>query len=85
VGPTFDLVGERYADFTNSYEVDDYGLLGARGGFEARSWRLFVEVQNALDEEYVSMFSVRDVADAGDAILQPGAPLSAYVGVELSL
>jgi iron complex outermembrane receptor protein len=85
VGPTFDLVGERYADFANSYEVDGYGLVGLRGGFEGSSWRLFVEVQNALDEHYVSTFSVRDVAGPGDAILSPGAPVSAYVGVEFSL
>jgi iron complex outermembrane receptor protein len=84
VGPTFDLVGERYADFANSYEVDDFGLLGIRGGFEGSSWRVFAEVQNALDEHYVSTFSVRNVANAGDAILSPGAPVSAYAGVEFA-
>ncbi len=85
VGPTFDFVGERFADFTNTFEVDDYSLLGLRSGFEASSWQVFVEVQNVLDEEYVSTFSVRDTAGAGAAILYPGAPLSVYAGIEFSL
>jgi iron complex outermembrane receptor protein len=84
LGPTFDLVGERYADFANSYTIDDYRLLGLRGGFEGRSWRFFVDVHNALDENYISTFSVRNVAGPADAILSPGAPVSAYAGVEFS-
>ena len=32
-GPTFDFVGERFADFSNTYKVDSYQLLGLRGGF----------------------------------------------------
>lgn len=84
IGPTFDLVGERYADFANSYEVDSYGLLGVRGGFEGPSWRVFAEVQNALDENYISTFSVRNVAGPDDAILSPGAPVSAFAGVEFA-
>lgn len=83
-GPTFDWVGERYADFANDYEVDDYALLGVRGGYEAGSWRVFVEIQNLLDEEYVATFSVRDFAAPDAAILNPGAPLSAFAGVELA-
>ena len=83
-GPVFDLVGERWADFSNSYRVDDYQLLGARAGYEGRDWRVFVEGVNLLDKQYVATLSVRDAAAANAAILQPGAPLSVYAGVEFA-
>ena len=78
----WDVNGERYADFTNTYEVDDYALLSLRAGFEATGWRAFVELENALDKAYISTFSVRDTAAPDATILSPGAPLSAYAGVE---
>ena len=31
-GPTFDLVGRRYADFENTWSVGTYGLLGRAWG-----------------------------------------------------
>ena len=45
-GPTFDFVGERYADFANSYTVDGYGLMGLRAGVSGRRWEVFGEVRN---------------------------------------
>lgn len=80
MGPTFDVVGERYADFTNSYKVDNYELLGLRGGYDNKKWEVFAELKNLTDEEYVSTLSVLNDANAGSAILYPGAPRSAYVG-----
>ena len=85
LGPTFDLVGDRYADFANRYEVGDYGLLGLRGGWEGDGWRVFATVHNLLDEHYVSTHSVRNVAAADAAILHPGAPRTAYAGVSVAL
>lgn len=81
-GPTFDLVGARYADFSNTYRIDGYSLLGLRAGIERDSWNLFGEVKNLLDETYVAAISVRNQADTGAAVLQPGAPRSVYVGVQ---
>lgn len=83
-GPTFDLIGKRYADFVNSYEVGSYELLGLRGGFSSKRWELFGELRNLLDEEYVAMLNVRDRAAPTAEILFPGAPLSAYVGMRLT-
>ena len=37
-GPTFDLIGDRYADFANTYAVGSYELLGLRAGFSGRRW-----------------------------------------------
>jgi iron complex outermembrane receptor protein len=85
VGPTFDLVDKRYADFSNTYKVDSYGLLGLRGGFTASRWEVFAEVNNLLDTEYVSTLSVRNIAPSDAAILYPGAPLSFYTGIRFQM
>lgn len=82
-GPTFDLVGARWADFSNTYRVGAYTLMGLRVGVERERWEVFGELRNAFDEAYVGTMSVRDTADADAAILQPGAPRSVYVGMRL--
>lgn len=83
-GPTFDVIGSRYADFSNTYDVGSYELLGLRGGFAGRGWEVFGELRNLLDEDYIATVSVRDVAGPGAEILFPGAPRSAYVGARVS-
>ncbi|WP_323846957.1 TonB-dependent receptor family protein [Microbulbifer magnicolonia] len=81
-GPTLDVVGERYADFSNTYTVDGYGIWGLRAGLNAAKWRVFAEMKNLTDKEYIARHSVRDIAAVDAAILHPGEPLSAYAGVE---
>ncbi len=83
-GPTFDLVGKRYADFQNSYQVDDYHLLGLRSGLARANWKLFVELRNLLDEDYVTSISVRNIADPNSAFLNPGLPRSVFAGLQYS-
>lgn len=82
-GPTFDIVDERYADFSNTYKVGSYALLGLRTGFSAVDWEVYAELRNVGNREYISMFTVKDVAQASDAILNPGEPRSAHVGLKL--
>lgn len=82
LGPTLDVVGARYADFSNSYKVDGYHLWGLRAGMVADRWRLFAEVKNLGDKRYVVSHGVRDFAAADAAILNPGEPLSVYAGIE---
>ena len=53
-GPTFDMVGERYADFVNSYTVDSYNLLGFRAGWDRGTWSVYAEFHNVLDENYIA-------------------------------
>jgi iron complex outermembrane receptor protein len=84
LGPTFDLVGKRYADFANTYSVDSYQLLGLRSGYAAGRWEVFAELRNLLDEDYISTVSVRDRASPDADVLFPGAPLSAYIGGRLT-
>ncbi|MFD0882678.1 TonB-dependent receptor family protein [Variovorax dokdonensis] len=79
-GPTFDIIGQRYADFSNTYEVDGYTLWGLRAGYTAKQWEVYGELRNAGDKAYVSYFSVRDKAAADAAILTPGSPRALYVG-----
>lgn len=81
IGPTFDFVGARFADFANTYRVDSYSLLGLRTGYSADRWDVFGELRNVLDEDYIATMSVRNRAFENDAILQPGAPRSVYVGL----
>lgn len=83
-GPTFDFVGERYADFANSYRVDSYALLGLRAGFGGRRFEVFGEVRNLLDEDYIATLSVMNEAAADARVLYPGAPLSAFFGARVS-
>jgi iron complex outermembrane recepter protein len=82
-GPTVDLVGPSYADFANTYDIDEYVLLGLRGGYDAKRWNCFVEVRNLLDEDYVNTSGAATTAAPTDAVLYPGEPLSVYAGVEM--
>lgn len=82
IGPTVDYVGERYADFANSYKIDDYTLFGLKSGWSNQNFKIFAEVRNLFERDYIASHSVRAVASEADAILNPGAPLSAYVGIE---
>jgi iron complex outermembrane receptor protein len=84
-GPTFDFVGERFADFANTYSVKSYGLLGLRGGYAAERWEAFAELRNLLDEAYIATVNVRNQAAANARVLYPGAPLSGYVGLRFKL
>lgn len=85
VGPTFDVIDERYADFANTYKVGDYQLLGLRGGYTTERWEVFTQVDNLLDTEYISALSVRNIALPDAEILSPGAPLSVYAGFRYQL
>ena len=80
-----DYVSERYADFVNSYKVDSYTLFGLKSGWSNKNFRVFGEVRNLFERDYIASYSVRAVAAESDAILNPGAPLSAYIGIEYKL
>lgn len=81
-GPTFEVVGERFGDFANTYVVDDYSLLGLRGGWSGQGWNVYADLGNVLDEEYAATHYVRNVAPDEAAILFPGAPRSVFIGLE---
>jgi iron complex outermembrane receptor protein len=83
-GPTFDVIGERYADFANSYAVDGYQLMGLRAGMSGSRWEVFGEVRNLFDVDYIATLSVLNVAPGNARVLYPGAPVSAYSGVRFS-
>ncbi|MCC6164843.1 MAG: TonB-dependent receptor [Acidobacteria bacterium] len=83
-GPTFDLVGQRTADFASTYGVDAYGLMGVRAGLSSRRWELFGEVRNVFDRHYVATLGVLNVAGADARVLYPGSPRAAHVGLRVS-
>ncbi len=82
-GPTYDVVGKRYADFSNTYQIDSYTLLGFRIGLVRERWEAYGELRNLTDKKYISVFSVKDQAGPNDAILTPGEPRSMYVGMRM--
>lgn len=84
VGPTFDAVGKRYADFANTYKVSGYGLLGARTGWSNDHYKVFFEARNLLDKNYVSSNSVVERGTAASQVLNSGAPVSFFGGVEVT-
>jgi len=83
-GPTFDFIGDRQADFANTYTVGGHTLVGLRAGVSGPRWEWFGEVRNLLDEDYVASLSVRNVAGPDARVLNAGAPRSAYTGVRVS-
>jgi iron complex outermembrane receptor protein len=84
IGPTFEFVGRRHADFANGTELGSYGLLGLRGSYSADRWEAFAEIRNLLDRDYVANVTAVNEASADSRILTPGSPLSAAAGVRVS-
>jgi iron complex outermembrane receptor protein len=82
VGPTFDVVDDRFADFMNTYHVDSYTLLGLRAGWTQERWNVFADLVNATDESYVAVVGVHDSAAPDAEVLNPGSPRSLYIGLQ---
>lgn len=83
-GPTFDLVGSRYADMANSYRVGGYGLIGLRAGMQKGRWEFYAEARNLTDHKYANAVVPRTVAAADARVLNPGAPRSFFVGLRMN-
>lgn len=83
-GPTFDLVGRRWADFANTYEVGSHELVGLRAGVTRDRWEVFAEAQNLADTDYIATVGVLTQAPADARVLYPGAPRSVYFGARVS-
>ena len=84
IGPTFDVVGQRWADFANTYKIASYGLLGMRTGWSNEHYKVFFEGRNLLDTAYVASHNVVDRAAADAQLLNAGTPLSFFGGIEIS-
>lgn len=82
-GPTFDVIDERYADFSNTYTIDSYTLLGFRAGVNHSDWEIYADLRNLTDKKYVGVHSVVNKAAPNAAILQAGEPRSVYVGARI--
>lgn len=83
IGPTFDFIGKRYADFSNTHSVDSYALLGLRAGLSGNRWEAFADIRNLNNKAYAATHSVKDIVAANDALLFAGEPRSVYVGLTL--
>jgi len=83
-GPTFDFVGKRWGDYANTYKVDSFGLLGMRTGWSNKNYKVFLEGRNLLDTVYVANTNILPTATANDAMLNAGAPISFFGGIEIT-
>jgi iron complex outermembrane receptor protein len=84
IGPTFDVAGKRWGDYANTYKIDSYGLLGMRTGWSNKHYKVFLEGRNLLDTKYVANTNIMNSATATSAMLNAGAPLSFYGGIEIT-
>jgi len=84
IGPTFDVVGRRWGDYANTYKINSYGLLGMRTGWSNDHYKVFLEGRNLLDTQYVANTNIMNTATASSAMLNAGAPLSFYGGIEIT-
>ncbi|MGZ5008308.1 MAG: TonB-dependent receptor family protein [Methylobacter sp.] len=84
IGPTVDVVGKRWGDYANTYKISSYGLLGMRTGWSNDRYKVFFEARNLLDKKYVANTNILNTATATDAMLNAGAPLSFYGGIEIT-
>ncbi|MGZ8159149.1 MAG: TonB-dependent receptor family protein [Methylobacter sp.] len=84
IGPTFDVTGKRWGDYANTYKISSYGLLGIRTGWSNDHYKVFLEGRNLLDKKYVANTNIMNSATATDAMLNAGAPLSFYGGIEIT-
>jgi iron complex outermembrane receptor protein len=81
-GPTFDMIGSRYADYASTYKVDSYSLWGLRAGYSEKAWEVYGELRNASDKSYVSYTSVCGCYGASDSVIYPGAGRALYAGAK---
>jgi iron complex outermembrane receptor protein len=81
-GPTFDVIGSRYADYASTYKVDSYSLWGLRAGYSEKAWDVYGELRNASDKSYVSYTGVNGTQASNASILYPGAGRTLYVGFQ---
>lgn len=75
-------------DLTNSFETDDYAILGARAFWEKpdQGINFYIEGRNLLDKDYIATNNV--VPDAGGAdgnFFYPGEGRAVYIGLKIKL
>ena len=84
IGPTFEVVGKRWGDYANTYKIDAYSLLGMRTGWSNKRYKVYFEGRNLFNTVYVANTNIMNTAGANDAMLNAGAPLSFYGGIEIT-
>lgn len=62
---------------------DDFMLWGLKAEYRAGdSWKVFVDLQNIADEEYVTSYVIRGISGAGQPTFLSGSGFRGFVGVE---
>lgn len=80
--PMLRYIGSRYTDLENKGEVDGAAIVDLRMSYvlpnilDTEEMKLSLEINNLLDEEYVSAINASDDSRQGVASYYPGSPLS---------
>lgn len=87
--PMLRFLSKRYSDAENEQVVDASTLVDLRASYTwnkppvAKSMKFTVELNNLLDEEYISVINASDDTRAGNATYMPGSPFSAMLIVSV--
>ena len=87
--PTLRFLGSRYADVENKDEVDAATVVDLRMSYilpkflQTEEIKLSLELNNLLDEEYISTIKASDDSRQGQASYYPGTPFSAMLSLSV--
>lgn len=89
VVPMLRYIGSRYSDLENKDEVDAATVLDLRMSYtlpnilKSKEMKLSLELNNLLDEEYISSINAMDDSRQGVATYYPGTPFSGMLSLSV--
>jgi iron complex outermembrane receptor protein len=87
--PMLRYIGSRYSDLENKDEVDAATVLDLRMSYtlpnilKSKEMKLSLELNNLLDEEYISSINAMDDSRQGVATYYPGTPFSGMLSLSV--
>jgi len=87
--PMLRYIGSRYSDLENKDEVDGATVLDLRMSYtlpnmlKSKEMKLSLELNNLLDEEYISSINAMDDSRQGVATYYPGTPFSGMLSLSV--
>ena len=81
-GFTTEAASKAYVDYANSYKSAGYMIVGAKAGYQSKSWDAYLDFRNLLDKRYASSISpTYNVAGADTARLYSGDGFGVFAGL----
>jgi len=85
-GVNLQSVSRTAADYANTLYAPSYTIFGLNFGYEdpSKRWKVFLDLKNITDKDYVATVSpIYDAKGRDAAVFYPGDGAGAYAGVEL--